>query len=82
MHNIIHRLPSVLVKTGLGRTTLYLHIKQGLFTPPIRLGERAVGWPASEVDAINTARIAGKTKEEIKVLVADLKVARRMVVGG
>jgi len=30
-----------------------------------------VGWPSDEVDAINSARIAGKTDEEIRILVAD-----------
>lgn len=35
------RLPSVLQATGVGRTTLYERIKDGTFTPPIKLGARA-----------------------------------------
>jgi prophage regulatory protein len=37
-----------------------------------------VGWPASEVSAINTARIAGKTDDEIRVLVVKLEAARKI----
>jgi prophage regulatory protein len=36
-----------------------------------------VGWPSDEIDAINAARIAGKTDEEIIALVAKLEVARK-----
>ena len=41
------------------------------------LGARAVGWPSDEVDAINSARIAGKTDEEIRTLVAKLEDDRK-----
>lgn len=44
---------------------------------PVRLGERAVGWPASEVAALNAARIAGKTDQEIRALVVKLEAARK-----
>jgi prophage regulatory protein len=36
-----------------------------------------VGWPANEVSEINTARIAGKTDEEIRALVVQLEAARK-----
>jgi prophage regulatory protein len=36
-----------------------------------------VGWPSSEVTAINAARIAGKTDEEIRALVVKLEAARK-----
>lgn len=74
---IIYRLPAVLAKTGLSRSTIYLRISQGLWTKQVGLGSRAVGWPADEVAAINRARIAGKTDEEIRVLVANLEAARK-----
>ncbi len=41
------------------------------------LGARAVGWPSDEVAAINSARSAGKTDEEIRDLVAKLEAARK-----
>ena len=33
--------------TGLGRTTVYTYIKNGLMPAPIKLGPRACGWPLS-----------------------------------
>jgi prophage regulatory protein len=78
MSNTILRLPAVKSESGLSRSTIYLRIKQGLFPKPIRLGERAAGWPSSEVSAINAARIAGRTDDEIRTLVTKLEAARRM----
>jgi len=72
----ILRRPRVEEAIGLSRSTIYLRVSQGLFTQPVSLGPRAVGWPASEVAAINAARIAGKPDEEIRELVAQLEAAR------
>ena len=74
----ILRLPSVKSESGLSRSTLYLRITQGLWTKPISLGGRSVGWPASEVTALNTARIAGKTDEDVRVLVRLLEAGRKL----
>jgi prophage regulatory protein len=65
--------------TGLSRSTVYLRIADGVFTHPVSLGGRAVGWPAHEVAALNAARIAGKPDAEIRALVAQLEVARKAV---
>ena len=72
----ILRRPRVEEAIGLSRSTIYLRVSQGLFTQPVSLGPRAVGWPASDVAAINAARIAGKPDEEIRELVAQLEAAR------
>lgn len=77
MPKTILRLPSVKSESGLSRSTLYLRIAQGLWTKPISLGGRSVGWPASEVTALNTARIAGKTDEDVRVLVRLLEADRK-----
>ena len=77
-HSIL-RLPAVKARTGLSRSTLYLRIAQGVFTHPVSLGGRAVGWPAHEVAALNAARIAGKPDSEIRELVAQLEAARKAV---
>ena len=77
MTHTILRLPSVKAASGYPRSTLYLRISQGLWTKPVRIGVRAVGWPAEEVATLNAARIAGKTEEEIKVLVIKLESARK-----
>ena len=77
MCTTIHRLPTVLSETGLRRSTFYLRIAQGLWTKSISLGGRAVGWPASETTVLNTARIAGKSDDEIRVIVQKLEAQRR-----
>ena len=51
-------------------------IKAGLFTKPVPIGERSVGWPDYEVKAINSARIAGKTEADIRDLVNRLHAKR------
>lgn len=79
MLTTIQRLPAVKSESGLSRSTLYLRISQGLWTKPVSLGARAVGWPSSEVAAINAARIAGKTDDEIRALVVKLEAARKAI---
>lgn len=74
-HTILRR-KQVQAATGYSRSTIYLRISQGLFVHPVSLGARAVGFPAAEVAALNAARIAGKSDEEIKVLVKNLEQAR------
>jgi prophage regulatory protein len=76
MHKIL-RIPDVKSESGLSRSTIYLRIAQGLWTRPVSLGARAVGWPSDEVAALNAARIAGKTDDEIRTLVAKLEAARK-----
>lgn len=76
MSNKILRLPAVSALAGLSRSTIYVRVSQGLWPKPVRLGARAVGWPSSEVEALNDARIAGMPDEEIRVLVAKLQAAR------
>lgn len=71
------RFPEVISETGDARSTIYLRGSQGLFPPPIKLGPRSVAWPASEVAAINAARIAGWTDAEIRELVKRLVAARK-----
>ena len=37
--------------TGLSRTTIYRHMKKGLFTQSVRIGPNAVAWRESEIRA-------------------------------
>ena len=74
--NPLYRRPIVEQATGDSRSTIYRKIKQGLFTKPVQIGGERVAWPANEVTAINQARIAGKSDEEIKQLVIELEAAR------
>ena len=77
MSRTILRIPGVKAESGYSRSTIYLRVAQGLWTKPIRLGARAVGWPAIEVAAINAARIAGKSETEIRKLVLQLESDRK-----
>ena len=70
------RLPAVCDRTGKPKSTVYRDIGDGLLPPPVRIGERASAWPDDEIDAINLARLRGKSNDEIKQLVADLVAAR------
>ena len=72
----ILRRKQVEFETGYSRSTIYLRITQGLWTKPVNLGARAVGWPASEVTALNAARIAGRSEDQIRELVSGLEKAR------
>ncbi|MBK8187488.1 MAG: AlpA family phage regulatory protein [Cellvibrio sp.] len=71
------RKPEVLATTGWSRSTLHVRIKENLFVPPISLGERAIGFLAHETDAVLAAMISGKSKEQIKALVASLVAQRK-----
>jgi len=73
----ILRMTAVLAETGLAsHATIYGDIHAGLFTVPVQISERAVGWPDTEVKAIIAARIAGKTDDQIRELVNKLHQAR------
>ena len=80
MVTTILRLPAVLIERGRSRSSHYLDIQQGLFTQPVIIGLRAVGWPVNEVASLNAARIAGKSDDEIRALVTKLETARKTAV--
>lgn len=75
MSTTILRLPVVLRERGRSRSAHYLDMQQGLFTRPVQIGARAVGWPANELTILNAARIAGKSDDEIRRLVITLESA-------
>ena len=77
MAHTLLRLPAVKAESGASRSTIYLRIQQGLWPKPVKLGPRSVAWPASEVTALNAARIAGMADAEIRALVLSLETARQ-----
>lgn len=77
MTHTILRIPTVKIRSGYSRSTIYLRISQGLWTLPVSLGPRAVGWPDYECDSLTAARISGKTDAEIRDLVLKLESARK-----
>ena len=77
MTHTILRIPSAKTQSGYSRSTIYLRIAQGLWTKPVSLGPRAVGWPAIEIQSLNAARISGRTDAEIRELVLALHIKRK-----
>lgn len=52
------RLPAVLDRVGTSKTTVYGMIKMGTFPAPVKIGQRAVAWRRSEVDAWIASRVS------------------------
>jgi prophage regulatory protein len=50
MSRRILRLPNVLDRTGLSRSTVYQRVSEGRFPRPVSLGDRAVGWVESDIE--------------------------------
>jgi len=74
---LILRIPDV--KRVFGHrsdASIYNAIRDGLFTTGVAIGQRAKGWPDYEVQAIATARVAGKTDADIRELVTVLHAKR------
>ena len=38
------RVPEVMARTGLSRTTIWRRVRAGTFPPPKELGENSIGW--------------------------------------
>lgn len=75
MQNLM-RLPAVAAAVGVSPLTVKRNWKKGLFPKPVKIGVRAIAFPEHEVAAVNAARIAGKTEDEIRQLVTDLEFQR------
>jgi prophage regulatory protein len=80
LNTAIRRVPAVLEVVGCSKSTLYQHMAEGLWPRPVRISERSVGWPESEIQALLAARIAGWSDERIKRLVAELVGKRTQTV--
>ncbi len=76
----ILRTPTVCKRRGRSRSSHFADIKAGLFVKPVRIGQRSVGTPDTEVEVLNAARIAGKSDDEIRALVVKLEAARKSAI--
>jgi prophage regulatory protein len=72
------RLPTVLARRGTSSSTTYRHVAAGLLPPPVKLGPNTSAWVEHELDAVDAARVAGATEDEVRSLVAKLVAERRV----
>lgn len=78
--NRIMRINEVKSKTGDGaNSTVYSRVENGTLPPPIKIGPRASGWVEAEIGLVIDARIAGKSEDEIRVLVKVLVAKRQQL---
>jgi prophage regulatory protein len=63
-HRIL-RLPEVMTRTGLSRSTIYLRSSQGNFPKPVNLGARAVGWIEEEIQEWLQLQIEASRRESV-----------------
>lgn len=62
MTHIILRLPAVIDRTGLSRSTVYLMMSKNKFPLTISLGDRAVGWLEGDINNWLEQRIDASRK--------------------
>lgn len=62
----LQRLPTVIARVGLSRSSIYARIKEGTFPAPVVLGEgRAVAWDSRAIDKWIDDRVAAAAKHEV-----------------
>lgn len=76
MQTQIIKLSDILKVYPKSKSSIYLDIQNQTFPPPISLGSRSVGYILNEVNAVITARIEGRTDDEIKTIVLELTSQR------
>jgi len=76
LEKVILRAPDVMELYGISRSTLYARVRDGSIPAPVKISERAIGWPALEINAVLAARIGGQNSSAIKRLVQRLNISR------
>jgi prophage regulatory protein len=61
---VVLRLPKVRDKTGMSRPAIYRGMAKGTFPRSIKIGERACGWLADEIDDWLQQRINERDRKE------------------
>jgi prophage regulatory protein len=73
------RLPKLIEKLSISRSTIYQHVFEGLLPPPIKIGKRSVIWIGNEIDQVLAARIRGAAAVEIRKLISKILAERSAV---
>lgn len=58
------RLPAVINRTGLSRSSIYRHEAAGAFPRRVKLGEHASGWLAADVERWISERVAASRAKQ------------------
>lgn len=61
--------------------TIRDHVRRGVLPKPIKLSSGPTApsvWPEREIEAVVQARVAGKSEDELRVLVAGLEAQRQV----
>ena len=58
----ILRLPAVLARTGVSRSTIYKMVSIGSFPAPVRIGMRAVAWVEQDIEKWLAGRILASAR--------------------
>lgn len=69
------RLETLANELGISTSTVYSHIAQSLFPPPIKIGTASV-WLRSEIDLYHSALIQAVPRSELRRLVKSWVAAR------
>lgn len=56
-HGRLLRLPAVMERCALGRSSIFAGVKNGTFVSPVRLSARAIGWYEHEIDRWVSERV-------------------------
>ena len=73
----LYRIDEVMHLAGFKtKQTVYNWMRDGIFPRQFKWGQRAVRWPANEVQAVMDARKAGKSNDEVRELVRQLHEKR------
>ena len=59
------RLPSVIAKTGLKRSQIYLYMKNGHFPSSVRIGPASVAWLESEIDDWIASKLSSRETQSL-----------------
>lgn len=71
------RLPEVLKKTQMPRSTFYWRVANQEFPKPFPIGLRARAWSLDEVEAWQRKVMEGVKGDDLKAFVAKLEAARK-----
>ncbi len=60
----ILKLPAVIERVGLSRSSIYAYAARGQFPKPVPVGEKAVGWLENEIENFLTQRAEARTQTQ------------------